>query len=491
MNFKRKIMSILLSAAMVSSLYVPFAYADDNVVYSYQNDAGETVNVTQSDIDAGHWNIDYMSHMPIEQYEDFPIMLETEVYGEAKLSLNATYLKTLGENDSAHFALTERGTTTELFSKNFAADDIVLNVAELPINKVINLVLEEIIDGEKKTYTSVIRTYYGEATMPENVSVYNIEHTLLGITAGRLRIKDLTLGTTEYEDENGEYAFDDHVTHMNPSDLPAFYQNISDDHLYSIQASTGEDIYKGFISKNSAYGCPYIFMPMYALYEDSFGVAALNDSTDSTPSDTTIYEKDYIDKKLLYYYSDVYMYLDHADWPVDEGDIDVEEKTSHRQLIQFFTYESGIHRIKTYSNIPTAGYYCIAESPFQDYTDFNDASWNAMGELSDSSSVNKVITIAEGYYLYLLIMTDTDTNNNGTVTCTIAYEGSSDSISNSKQEMNLSGATMTMNDTITSSIDYYSDVDVFKLGNTVTGKYSVILSNLNGSKRLVHSLYYC
>lgn len=103
---KKKLLSTILSMSMIFSV-MSNVKAEETTVYSYIKD-GEQVNITQQDLNAGNWNTDCMSHMPIEQYEDFPMMLDKNVTGKAELSIYCTYLKNVSESDDVTFSIVDR-----------------------------------------------------------------------------------------------------------------------------------------------------------------------------------------------------------------------------------------------------------------------------------------------------------------------------------------------------------------------------------------------
>ncbi len=462
----KKIMSAVLSAAILMSTYVPFAKAEDEIVYSYINDDGVTVSVTESDIAEGHWNIDYMSRMPIEQFEAFPLLMESDVSYNAELSLSMTYLKVLGENDSATLTIKEYNTDNVYFFENFDSGEIVLNYNNLTINKIYDIILSETIDGETTQYSKAIRTYYKEAIMPENVSLYaNAEHDLLGITAGKLRLRDVTLansGATET------------VTHILPTELPAFYSAIADDHLYSLQASTGEDIYKGFVSKNTDYACPYIFLPTYSVYDGDAPQPVDNISVLSG----AITESEYENMIEISHYTDTYRRME----------------AGTRRLFKFRTMEDGAHYIRTYGSFPVYGYYCVIDSSLElpdgiEGLNNSELDWSVMGDSYDPSSINKNIETMEGCYVYFLLITE---ETHGYVTIDVGYAetNTGDTVPNSKYQASMGTATVYGTE-ISSELNYIGDTDIYKIANDVDGKYSFITSNMSSRTAMQQRIYYC
>lgn len=58
MKFK-KIISAILAATMVTACTYSAVLAEDsNIVYTYVDENGQTVNITQAELDAEHWNVD-------------------------------------------------------------------------------------------------------------------------------------------------------------------------------------------------------------------------------------------------------------------------------------------------------------------------------------------------------------------------------------------------------------------------------------------------
>ena len=98
---KTRLMSAFLATAVLSGVIgsVPVIAEEDMVVYTYQNEQGETVNVTQSEIDAGHWNVDALGDTLPMVYEDFPVDVNSVVNDFAELKLRLQYLKNLDKED--------------------------------------------------------------------------------------------------------------------------------------------------------------------------------------------------------------------------------------------------------------------------------------------------------------------------------------------------------------------------------------------------------
>lgn len=63
-----------------------------------------------------------MSQIPIEAYEEFPMMLQKSVSGNAQLEIYANYLKNVRENETVTFSITDRDSGEEFYSSEITAE---------------------------------------------------------------------------------------------------------------------------------------------------------------------------------------------------------------------------------------------------------------------------------------------------------------------------------------------------------------------------------
>lgn len=448
---KTKIVSYLLSAVIAFGL-VPNAMAEETPVYTYDDNNGETVNVTQSELIAGNWNVDYMSHLPVEQFEDFPVKLDKQVYGNAQLRINATYLKNVRADEEVNFSVVDRNTNEVFYSQNFTANTEDLEIENIPMDKTFNLIVKSVYEGIETQNVAVIETYYGKATMPNNISISE----MITENPAEVRIKDMTLGTVFEEDENGNAVLNRNVTYIQSSELKGYYDAINDNHLYNVQTNQDGELYKGYMTKNPEYSCDYVFSPRYDYYlEEDYIIAATMPST---------------------FASDPEVYQPYVDYVLADGMYAVENFTdqwvrlnSNRiaRAYQIYLPVTGEYRFKTYSNGYNEIYY--ATSTTSSSFDAN-TEWRAVAD----ASVGKSMIYAEDQWLFIICSANYALTD---VVLNVQCNGSTDNVCNFIHQTNAENTFATMDTVLNYALEYPGDVDVFMPNCTLDGYYSVLLSS--------------
>ena len=195
MKRTQKLISGLISTAMVLSAvsnvfaYDNFVSADMNdVIYSYADEDNQINEVTKQELVEGGWNLENLAGEPAELYEDFPMSVESSMNNRAELSLNLLYLKQIGEGDSVSFSIEERDTNIPFLERDITSENDFISIDNIPIGKVYNFEINEILGGESKTYRAVVTTDYESAAFPSNISVTsvtNAEGVMLKIDEAR------------------------------------------------------------------------------------------------------------------------------------------------------------------------------------------------------------------------------------------------------------------------------------------------------------------
>lgn len=313
--------------------------------------------------------------------------------------------------------------------------------------------------GCKTEYRAVIRTYYGRAVMPEYISLYKD----IGDTT-QVRIRDMTLGTTYSEDENGEVTMDMHVKYISATELKDFYNNIADDHLYDVQTNDG-DLYRGYMSKSNKYACAYIFTPTYDYYlEEDFAAAASKPQTAGEDLSGVIMNS----------------VLENGIVIVDNL-MDYHIRLHEDKVAQAFEItldNSGEYHIQTYSNGNHRVYYAASETK-----DIDDADliWKRITDTAEG----KTIQYSDGQKLFIVCYAGDLVD----IILNLHFNDSTDSTSNFIYEVNANDIFTTMNETLEEKIDYLGDADVFMLNCDYDGKYSIILNNLLKESKLTMEIY--
>lgn len=446
----RKLTALVISSAMLFGSF-PRAFAEGEVVYTYQNDEQTTVNVTEADIVSGNWNSDYMSQLPIEAYENFPMMLEKNVHGKAQLKIYATYLKNVRDGEHVNFEMTDRDTGDVFYSQKITAEKNVIVIDNIPPESVFNLVINSEYGGEQEEYRAVIRTYYGQAVMPEYISLYEDTDDTT-----QVRIKDMTLGNVYTEDENGEAVLERNVTFVTASELKNFYNGIEDDHLYDVQVNDG-DLYRGYMSKAEEYSCAYVFAPTYDYYLEEDFVEKVN-----KPQVGAVGVDELPEKIRTEVYANGVTTI--------QNQTDMMMRLSEEKIAKAFRLRidySGEYSIKSYSNTGYTWYYGTSEDSIIE----NVEVWK---EVADVSKEKRILYADEQY---LFVIGYAYSNLPAEIVFDICYREENDDESNFVHEVNNESKFVEMDVELNRWINYSGDVDVYMPYCEIAGKYSVVLNN--------------
>lgn len=245
MKFK-KILTMGISAVMaVSAMSISaFANDDDNIIYSY-NDYGTTVNITQADLDAEHWNKDALGETAPFIYKDFPMSIDAFVNDYAELSLDIIYMKKIEDMDSTNLKIEQADGDEVIY--NGAIEQTSFYSTPLNIGDVYNLTLTETADGVTKEYTRTIYTEEKTADMPEYVTNPSADDT------AKILISDIVnLQNGESINENGQLVVDTSIASYDKvaaNEFDAYCENLPLNHTYRVFAEEDGRQYGGFYSK--------------------------------------------------------------------------------------------------------------------------------------------------------------------------------------------------------------------------------------------------
>lgn len=91
----KKVFTIGIAAVMaVSAMSISAMAVDegDEVIYSYVDENNETVNVTQEDLDRGHWDREALGDTAPAIYENFPMKMTGFTNDIAEIYLDVIYM---------------------------------------------------------------------------------------------------------------------------------------------------------------------------------------------------------------------------------------------------------------------------------------------------------------------------------------------------------------------------------------------------------------
>ncbi len=245
MKTYKKILAAAMAAVMTVSAIGITALAEDEYVKTYTDENGETITITQADLDAGHWDKDALGDEIPAVYEDFPAQMNPSVDDYANLSIKVRYMKTLTDSDSAVFTLTDLDTGEDVYSEKLGSSCI--NTGKLPMDKYYLVKITEQFDGQEPVeYSKYIQTQYAPADMPDyvlNPSPDGDETISIMDTA------KLDEGTTV--DEDGVTHIDTDIascTNVPESEWQEYKKTLESNKLYNVTVGYGRDSKIGFIS---------------------------------------------------------------------------------------------------------------------------------------------------------------------------------------------------------------------------------------------------
>ena len=83
------------------------ADSDNEIVYSYADENNNIINITQSDLDAEHWNKEALGDTAPAIYENFPMKMTGYTNDFSELSLDIVYMKKLEDMDKVSLTITD------------------------------------------------------------------------------------------------------------------------------------------------------------------------------------------------------------------------------------------------------------------------------------------------------------------------------------------------------------------------------------------------
>lgn len=102
----RMISCVLVTALITSTVSMfPVIAETDEIVYTYTNEEGEIVNITQSELDQEHWNTVALGDTAPVVYKKFPASMNPYVDDLSNLSLEIRYMKNINENDNCTISI--------------------------------------------------------------------------------------------------------------------------------------------------------------------------------------------------------------------------------------------------------------------------------------------------------------------------------------------------------------------------------------------------
>ena len=245
---KYKFLSSILAASLLAgAISMSSVMADDtDILYSYINEYGETVAVTQAMLDAGHWNNEMLNGAALDMYQDFPMSIDKFVNDLGDISLDLSYMKNLNDFSSVVLSVTDLNTEETVFSKTLEGNCFYSPV--LDVDKTYIVTLEETIDGETAQYRRIVQVSRSEADMPAYMKDGSSENNVLIAPVDAIR-------SIYHVQENGEIVIDNRQTPYTgvPADEFADYcKTLAANTEYRVYTQSDGVQYSGFVNGSNA-----------------------------------------------------------------------------------------------------------------------------------------------------------------------------------------------------------------------------------------------
>ena len=270
----KKLIAMTLAYIMAASSMGALAADNGNeVVYTYIQD-GQEENITQADLDAGHWDKDALGDTAPIIYENFPMSMTGFTNDFAELSLDCVYMKNINEMNSVHLTITNLLDDTIVYDNEITEQSFYSPILE--VNGQYEVKLTEAIEDKITDYTKVVFVNKTPAQMPEFVSNPAQDEN------AQILIADVdTLRAGQTTGEDGQIIVDTSVAKYNKvcaKDFWNYCNSLSEDKTYRVFASDGNRQCGGFFSK--AHGNEIYDLTIDAYdWEDIYNIEPLTTPT--------------------------------------------------------------------------------------------------------------------------------------------------------------------------------------------------------------------
>lgn len=245
-NLKKLIAMGLTAVMAVSVMSVSaFAVEDNEVIYTYIQD-GQEVNITQADLDAGHWDKDALGDTAPVIYENFPMSITEYSNDVAELYLDIVYMKKISDMTSVHLEILDLSDENIIYDADLTENSFYS--PEIVMGDSYKATLTETIDGETTVYERGIATYEGEADMPEYVTnaTSEDENTIMIADVETLRAGRNTDGNNISVDMSvADYE------RVKANEFKEYCSTLPQNKVYRIYTVCDGKVYAGYFNSNN------------------------------------------------------------------------------------------------------------------------------------------------------------------------------------------------------------------------------------------------
>lgn len=245
----KKFITLGLAAVMATSAIGTNAIAadsDNEIVYSYADENNNIINITQSDLDAEHWNKEALGDTAPAIYENFPMKMTGYTNDFSELSLDIVYMKKLEDMDKVSLTITDLNDGNIVYNSLLTEESFYSPV--LDEKGQYDVELTEVIDGQTTNYKRIVCVKKEDAEMPSyvtNPSENNNDIVLIANT------NDLRCGETT--DDDGKIIVNPQIAKYTPihtNEFKDYCNSLPDGNIYRVFTISDNRQYAGFFSKD-------------------------------------------------------------------------------------------------------------------------------------------------------------------------------------------------------------------------------------------------
>lgn len=242
----KKFITLGLAAVMATSaigINAIAADSDNEIVYSYADENNNIINITQSDLDAEHWNKEALGDTAPAIYENFPMNMTGYSNDVAELYLDFEYMKNLKDMDSVHLEITKLSDDSLIYNEDLQQESFYS--PQIFAGESYKVTLTETVDGNSKSYSKGVTANESEIDMPEYVTNPDTDDESIIMVGDIEYLKSgkISTGNSISVDTNvAQYA------HIKANEFKEYYSNLPSNKVYRIYTISNGDVYSGYMS---------------------------------------------------------------------------------------------------------------------------------------------------------------------------------------------------------------------------------------------------
>lgn len=242
----KKFITLGLAAVMATSaigINAIAADSDNEIVYSYADENNNIINITQSDLDAEHWNKEALGDTAPAIYENFPMNMTGYSNDVAELYLDFEYMKNLKDMDSVHLEITKLSDDSLIYNEDLQQESFYS--PQIFAGESYKVTLTETVDGNSKSYSKGVTANESEIDMPEYVTNPDTDDESIIMVGDIEDLKSgkISTGNSISVDTNvAQYA------HIKANEFKEYYSNLPSNKVYRIYTISNGDVYSCYMS---------------------------------------------------------------------------------------------------------------------------------------------------------------------------------------------------------------------------------------------------